>query len=243
MTQQQHISKDKETIRQMFNSIAGRYDFLNHFLSANIDKLWRKRMIKKIMHSQAGKKTIRILDIATGTCDLAIQAAERMPNAHITGIDIAEGMLAIGTQKVAQRALDNRITTALGDAENIHFEDNTFDVVMVSFGVRNYTDLAKGLKESFRVLKTEGSLFILEFSTPSTFPIKQLYLFYFSYILPFFGRLISKDKKAYSYLNKSVLEFPQREAFLNKLNAAGYNKNRFTSLSFGIATIYQAQKV
>ena len=225
----------------MFNTIAYKYDFLNHFLSLNIDKVWRKKLIKILSSDLASMENPTILDIATGTADLAI-AASTIPNVKITGLDIAEGMLAIGQQKINKLNLTTIIELKIGDAENIPFANNTFGSVMVAFGVRNFSNLQKGLSDCFRVLKPGGHMYIIEFSTPQAFPIKQLYAVYFKYVLPALGHVFSKHASAYTYLNKSVLEFPKNEAFLNELSAVGFNNLRKKSLTLGIANIYMAQK-
>ena len=194
----------KEAVESMFDSIAWKYDFLNHFLSLNIDRLWRRRAIKIISQSY---KSPNILDVATGTGDLAIAAMKLNP-AKITGIDISRKMLEIGKEKIKKRGFSGTIDLIQGDSEKIPFINNTFDVAMVAFGVRNFSDPVKGLSEMNRVIRNGGMIMVLEFSKPTGFPIKPLYNFYFRNILPFFGRLFSKDKEAYSYLPDSVMKFP-----------------------------------
>jgi demethylmenaquinone methyltransferase/2-methoxy-6-polyprenyl-1,4-benzoquinol methylase len=229
--------KKKEAVAKMFDEIAPRYDFLNHFLSLNIDKMWRRKMVRMI----GLEKPQIILDVATGTGDLAISALKTGAE-KITGIDISAKMLEIGRKKIEERKLDNRIELILADSLEIPFAENSFDAVMVAFGVRNFEDLEKGLREMKRVVKSGKKIFILEFSKPATFPVKQLYNLYFRNILPFFGRCISKNSKAYSYLPETVEKFPERKAFTVIMEKCGYINTSYKSLSFGIATIYTAEK-
>lgn len=227
----------KQKVRSMFNNIAHRYDFLNHFLSAGIDYRWRKTAIKII-----GKKNPKtILDVATGTGDLAISALKIQPT-KIIGIDIAEDMLAVGKKKLNTKDPGNIITLEKGDSENLRFEDSSFHAVMVAFGVRNFENLEKGLLEMYRVLDNDGQVMILEFSKPKSFPVKHLYSFYFKYILPTLGRMISGDQGAYTYLPVSVSEFPDGENFLKILQKVGFNKVAHKPLTFGIASIYTGIK-
>ncbi len=221
----------------MFNSIAHRYDFLNHFLSAGIDYSWRRKAIRMLGKGHPKK----ILDVATGTGDLAIEARKIHPE-KIVGIDIAEDMLAIGRKKIERKNLKHLITLEKGDSENLQFETGTFDAAMVAFGVRNFENLEKGLSEMHRVLKTDGIILVLEFSKPGKFPVKQLYNFYFRNILPFMGRIISGDASAYTYLPESVGAFPAGEEFLKLLRKVGFNDAKQSVLTFGIATIYVGKK-
>ncbi len=230
-------SGKKEQVAGMFDNIAGKYDFLNHFLSLNIDKIWRKMVVKILKQHQPA----RILDVATGTGDLAIAGLKCNPR-RIDGIDISEGMLEIGRQKLAHKSLEQLIFLQKADAENIPFDDSTFDAITVAFGVRNFENLDLGLKEMFRVLKPGGICVVLEFTMPRYFPFKQLYKLYFKFILPVFGKVISKDSSAYTYLPESVIAFPQRDVFLNHMNQAGFVKSNFKSLTFGIASIYKGAK-
>lgn len=228
----------KEQVRNMFNNIAGKYDFLNHFLSLGIDKLWRKsvvRMVKKQLPNQ-------LLDIATGTGDLAVAIAKALPQAKIIGADISENMLEIGKQKMRKKNLDNRVIMEIGDSENLKYEHGFFDAVTVAFGVRNYEDLDKGLKEMNRVTKRGGHVYILEFSKPSTFPFKQIYNFYFLNVLPLFGKTVSKDNHAYTYLPESVQQFPDGADFLTYLKNAGYKEVKQKKLTLGVASIYSGKK-
>lgn len=227
----------KEQVAGMFNNIASEYDFLNHFLSMNIDKLWRRKLIR-IIAKQSPKM---ILDVATGTGDLAIAALKCKPQ-KVHGIDISVGMLEVGKQKIIERELTEQIELQQADAENIPFSDDTFDAITVAFGVRNFEDLPKGLKEMHRTLKSGGICAVLEFTMPTAFPIKQLYAFYFKYILPVLGRMVSKDKAAYTYLPESVSAFPQYKIFQSEMESVGFNQCSFKKLSFGIACIYMGFK-
>jgi demethylmenaquinone methyltransferase/2-methoxy-6-polyprenyl-1,4-benzoquinol methylase len=227
----------KEAVRDMFNGIAGRYDFLNHFLSAGIDKSWRNKLVKKA----ASGKHEYILDVATGTGDLAI-VLSKLPVKKIIGLDIAVNMLEIAKGKVKELKKDQLIEFIAGDSENLPFDDNSFDLVTVAFGVRNFEDLDKGLGEMLRVLKPGGRALILEFSTVTAFPLKHLYKFYSKYILPLMGRIISGHKEAYTYLPESVAAFPWGTGFLKHLDSVGYIKTSQFRLSGGIATLYEGVK-
>ena len=222
----------------MFDRISPKYDALNHILSLDIDKVWRKKTAKIVSKNQPKA----ILDLATGTADLAIALAKNNPQAHIIGLDISEKMLEIGKEKVKLQNLENQIELHHGDAASLPFEDARFDAVTVAFGVRNFEDLSKGLSEMHRVLKTNGQAVILEFSLPERFPIKQLYNFYFKHLLPNIGKWISKDGNAYSYLPLSVEKFPKPSDFCNILGSFGLKNCQIKPLSFGIATLYVANK-
>ncbi len=230
-------STKKEQIALMFDNISGKYDFLNHFLSLGIDIQWRKKVLKIV----AKAKPELILDIATGTGDLAILLSKVNPK-KIIGLDLSNGMLEVARKKVAEKKLNHLIEMIQGDSEDLPFEDNYFDVITVSFGVRNFENIEKGLSEIYRALKPTGTLVVLEFSQPTKFPMKQLYSFYSNYILPLLGRLISKDQSAYTYLPESVAAFPFGEDFKAILRHLKYNNVSHQALTFGIATIYKAQK-
>jgi demethylmenaquinone methyltransferase/2-methoxy-6-polyprenyl-1,4-benzoquinol methylase len=233
-------SSDKRAaVESMFDSIAWRYDFLNHFLSFNVDRLWRRRAIKIISKSY---REPLILDVATGTADLAI-AAMRISPQEITGIDISARMLEIGREKVKRKGFSDKIKLLSGDSEKIPFGDNVFDVAMVAFGVRNFSDPLKGLTEMKRVIRDGGMIMVLEFSRPTGFPFKQIYNFYFRNILPFFGRLFSKDTSAYQYLHDSVMKFPDNEEFIKLLVDAGFSGSHQVKLTGGIASIYTGTKL
>ena len=227
----------KEEVAEMFNNISGKYDFLNHFLSLGIDKIWRKKAVELLKEV----KPNRILDLATGTGDFAIESLRLKPQ-EIVGMDISEGMLEVGRQKMKKRGFDNIISMRLGDSEALPFEDNYFDALTVGFGVRNYENLDKGLSEMLRVVRPGGKLVILEFSKPKRFPVKQYYAFHSKYIIPFFGKRISKDEKAYAYLPESVAVFPEGKDFENILNRLGYKEVKAKLVAGGIATIYSGLK-
>jgi demethylmenaquinone methyltransferase/2-methoxy-6-polyprenyl-1,4-benzoquinol methylase len=230
----QSESSKREQIEEMFDGISGKYDFLNHFLSLGIDKIWRKKAVKEIAE---GNPT-RILDVATGTADLAI-ASRNIGAEEIVGVDISEKMLAVGRQKIAKMGL-KRIHLENGDSEDLPFDDGSFDAISVAFGVRNFEHLEKGLTEMRRVLKKGGKLVILEFSQPSAFPIKQFYNLYNKTVLPLAGKIFAGSKEAYTYLPASVMAFPEGQSFLNILEAVGYQKVKQNRLSFGICTLYTA---
>lgn len=230
-------SGKKEQVAAMFNNIASRYDFLNHFLSLGIDKIWRKKAINCLKDISAS----RILDVATGTADLAIESLRLNPE-NVIGIDISDQMLEVGLQKIKKKNLTGIISLQKADSENIPFSDNSFDAITVAFGVRNFENLNKGLSEMYRVLKPKGRAVILEFSKPYKFPVKQFYTFYFKVILPLIGRVISNDKSAYTYLPDSVMQFPEKDEFINKLKSVGFTDCSYKSLSFGIASIYLGNK-
>ncbi|MBT3611448.1 MAG: bifunctional demethylmenaquinone methyltransferase/2-methoxy-6-polyprenyl-1,4-benzoquinol methylase UbiE [Flavobacteriales bacterium] len=228
-------TKKKQVIK-MFDNIANSYDFLNHTLSLGMDNIWRKIAIKKLNNRPA-----TILDIATGTGDFAISAS-KYTNANITGIDISQGMLDVGIEKITKIGLTDRIQLQLADSENLPFQDNSYDAITAGFGVRNFEDLNKGLSEMYRALKSGGEVVILEPSEPIHFPLKQFYNLYFHHILPFIGGIISKDKNAYTYLPDSVSFFPSGNSFLTELNKVGFKECKHIPLSFGIVSLYIAIK-
>ena len=226
----------KKQVAKMFNNIAESYDFLNHSLSLGMDNIWRKIAIKKLVNNPN-----TILDIATGTGDFAISASKHT-NAQISGIDISQGMLDVGIEKIKKKGLEDRIKLQLADSENLPFNDQTFDAITSGFGVRNFENLNKGLSEMHRVLENNGIVAILEPSTPQYFPLKQFYNLYFNNILPTIGAWISKDKEAYSYLPKSVNAFPSGEKFLKELEQVGFKNCQHFPLTFGIVSLYTAIK-
>jgi demethylmenaquinone methyltransferase / 2-methoxy-6-polyprenyl-1,4-benzoquinol methylase len=236
--QARKILKTRTEIGPMFDSIAWRYDFLNHLLSFGIDRYWRRKAVEKI--SESCKNPV-IIDAATGTGDLAIEAVKLNP-VKITGIDISEKMLEIGRQKIKARNLGNVIEFIKCDSENICFEDNTFDAAMVAFGVRNFRDPVKGLSEMRRVVRNGGIVVVLEFSKPDGFIFKNVYNFYFRYFLPFIGDLFSRRRKAYKYLNESVMKFPEKEKFIQMMRESGLSEIKQTRLTRGIASIYTGVK-
>lgn len=227
----------KDQVADMFNNIAGKYDFLNHALSMGIDKGWRKKAIASVQ--EVNPK--HILDVATGTGDLAIAAAKIKPES-IIGIDIAEQMLEVGRKKIKEQNLSQLISLQLGDSEDLPFEDNSFDAITCAYGVRNFENLNAGLKDMNRVMRTGGKVAILEFSRPKMFPIKQGYHFYFKYICPLFGKIVSKDSTAYSYLHESAMAFPEGDDFCKILEHCGYKGAKARPLTFGITTLYTATK-
>jgi demethylmenaquinone methyltransferase/2-methoxy-6-polyprenyl-1,4-benzoquinol methylase len=238
LNQKPTIKKDKRDIGSMFDLIAWRYDFLNHFLSFGIDRSWRRKTVEKLSGKYSNP---RIIDVATGTGDLAIEAMKLDP-LKITGIDISEKMLELGRQKIKSRNLENVIEFVKCDSENICYEDNTFDAAIVAFGVRNFPDPVKGLSEMRRVICPGGLVVVLEFSKPEGFPLKHVYNFYFRNLLPFFGFLFSRHGKAYRYLNESVMEFADNEEFINLMIAAGLSETFQTRMTGGIASIYTGIK-
>jgi demethylmenaquinone methyltransferase/2-methoxy-6-polyprenyl-1,4-benzoquinol methylase len=227
----------KEQVAQMFDNISGNYDDLNRVISFGIDVKWRKKVLQLV----ADKKPQTVLDIATGTGDLAILMANTTA-AKIIGLDISEGMLEVGKKKVVQKKLESKIELVLGDSENIPYPDNHFDAITVAFGVRNFETLEKGLAEILRVLKPSGIFVILETSVPTKFPFKQGYAFHSKYILPLVGKLFSKDKAAYTYLSDSANVFPFGEALNNILRKIGFIDVEHLPQTFGVATIYHASK-
>ncbi len=227
----------KDQVEQMFDKVSTNYDFLNRVLTFGIDMRWRKKVVKFV--GQNNPK--QILDIATGTGDFAIMLTKLNPE-KVIGLDISQGMLDMGIEKIKNKKLEGSIDMIQGDSENMPFEDNTFDAITVGFGVRNFENLDKGLQEIKRVLKPAGVLAILETSQPEKFPMKQLFKLYSKYIIPTVGKLFSKDKNAYSYLPESAAAFPYGENFNNILQKNGFNNATNRSLTFGIAAMYTAKK-
>ena len=227
----------KEEVAEMFNHISKKYDFLNHFLSLGIDRIWRRKAVN--MLKEINPK--RILDLATGTGDFAIESLRLKPT-EIIGMDISEGMLEVGREKMQKKGFNQVISMRLGDSENLPFEDNYFDALTVGFGVRNYEDLEKGLSEMLRVVRTGGKIIILEFSKPKKFPVKQYYAFHSKFVIPFFGKKISKSDKAYEYLPESIAAFPEGKDFTDILTKLGYKSVSAKPVSGGIATIYSGVK-
>jgi demethylmenaquinone methyltransferase/2-methoxy-6-polyprenyl-1,4-benzoquinol methylase len=234
----QQEAEKKQQVSKMFNNISKNYDFLNHFLSMGIDRKWRKKAVAELKDIQPKI----VLDVATGTGDLALEVQRQFQPEKIIGIDIAVKMLEIGRTKIDKKGLTEIITLEEGDSEKLPFEDNTFDAVVVAFGVRNFANVENGLREMIRVLRPGGKCVILEFSKPKVFPIKQLYNFYFKRILPGIGRMTSKDKKAYAYLYESVQAFPEGKDFEQLLNNIGLKQTKCTPLTMGICSIYSGLK-
>ncbi len=228
----------KVQVEQMFDNIARRYDFLNRFLSVGIDVYWRKKAISRLKE----KAPRFVLDVATGTADVAMEIHRQLKPEKIIGLDLSEQMLAIGRDKINKKKLSDTIELVKGDSENLPYPDNHFDAVTVAFGVRNFENLQKGLQEMNRVLKPGGRIVILEFSKPQGFPFKQLFQFYFKYILPVIGKITSRDPKAYTYLFESVQAFPQGDEFLSILDKSGFKPGKCIPLTLGICSIYVADK-
>ena len=235
---------DKHNIGSLFDRIARKYDFLNHLLSLNIDKLWRKKAIKSIVKHK--DFDYQCLDVAIGTGDLAIELASQLNKNHatynITGIDLSAEMMRIGEEKVKKLELQQNISFMLASALDIPFGSNTYDIVTCAYGVRNFSDLDEGLLEMHRVLKPGGQLMILEFSQPDNKCIAWIYNLYFSYILPAVGRFFSKDKNAYTYLNRSVKNFVWGKKMCDHLADVGFRQVAYKPITFGITTIYTATK-
>ena len=228
----------KSQVSRMFNAIAPHYDFLNRLLSLGVDTIWRRRAISCLREHHPKL----ILDVATGTADLAIESAVNLKPGKVIGIDISNQMLEIGRQKLRKQGLDTIVELREGDSENLPFANDTFDAVTVAFGVRNFEHLDLGLAEMHRVLKDGGQLVILEFSKPRLFPFKQLFNGYFRYLLPAIGRFTSKDPKAYKYLFDSVQAFPYGDDFLKILKQTGYKSSQCPALTLGICSIYSCEK-
>ena len=234
----EQLGEKAAQVEQMFDNIAPTYDKLNHRLSWDIDRGWRKKAIKQL----AAHQPQSILDIATGTGDFAILAAEMLHPAKLIGADISEGMMQIGREKVAQKGLDEIISFEKEDCLSLSYSADSFDAVTAAFGIRNFADLDKGLQEMFRVLKPGGHLSIVELTTPVVFPMKQLFHIYSHTVLPLYGRIISRDTSAYSYLTKTIEAFPQGEKMVEILKKAGFSDASFKRLTFGICTMYFATK-
>jgi demethylmenaquinone methyltransferase / 2-methoxy-6-polyprenyl-1,4-benzoquinol methylase len=228
----------KEQVAGMFDDIAHRYDFLNRFLSGGLDMRWRKKALGYL----TGLQPKKILDVATGTADVAIMASGLLKPTSITGIDISEGMLAIGRKKVNKLGLQNTIELLKGDSETINFKDQSFDAVTVAFGVRNFQNLEKGLSEILRVLKPGGRLVVLEFSKPRIPLVKSFYNLYMKTVTPNMGKLFSKNRGAYQYLDESIRKFPEGQDFVNILDNLGFINTQYKPLSLGICSIYCAEK-
>ena len=237
-----YVSTEQENkasqVERMFDGIAHRYDFLNHFFSLGIDVLWRKRCVRLLRR----ERPKRMLDVATGTADFAIEAVRMGLDVQVTGVDISAGMLDVGRTKIAARGWNDRIELIQGDSVALPFEADAFDVFTVAFGVRNFEDLQGGLKDMLRVLKPGGLGLVLEFSKPRRFPIKQVFGLYFKHIMPTVGKWVSKDPAAYTYLPESVDAFPEGNDFLDQMTLAGYTDVKAQRLTGGIATIYTGRK-
>jgi len=233
-----HEGEKTQQVEAMFDNIAPTYDKLNHRLSWDIDRSWRKKAIRQLAPFQPQV----MLDIATGTGDFAILSAQMLHPKQLIGTDISEGMMAVGREKVSRLGLQDIISFAKEDCLALSYPDNSFDAVTAAFGIRNFADLDKGLKEMHRVLRKEGHLSIVELTTPVSFPMKQLFHIYSHTVLPVYGRLISKDQSAYSYLTHTIEAFPQGELMMEILHKAGFSEASFKRLTFGICTMYFATK-
>ena len=230
--------KKAEQVERMFDHIAPSYDRLNHLMSLGIDRMWRRRAIRWLRPFRPGL----VLDVATGTGDFAILACRMLPSASLTGIDLSEGMMQVGRRKVEQAGLAARIDFQREDCEALSFPDASFDAVTVAFGVRNFEHLDRGLREMCRVLRPGGHLIILELSTPTRFPMKQLFALYSQVAMPVMGRTISHDDSAYTYLPESIRAFPQGEVMQESIRRAGFTEAGFRRLTFGLCTLYMATK-
>ena len=243
---QYHDGEKASQVEQMFDNIAPTYDKLNHRLSLNIDRYWRSRAIKALRATLSNREGLgvshSILDIATGTGDFAILMAQQLHPEHITATDISEGMMQVGHRKVRALGLQYIISFERADCTALHYDTSSFDAVTATFGVRNFQNLEQGLREMHRVLRPGGSLCLLELSTPVRTPFKQLFTLYSRLILPLYGRLVSRDPQAYSYLNRSIAAFPQGETMLSILSKVGFRHSEFRRLTFGICTLYTAKK-
>lgn len=233
------VDGKKEQVGQMFDNIAPRYDLLNRVLSVGIDRLWRREVIRILGRDRAPRQ---ILDVATGTADLAIEALRLNPH-KVVGVDIAEEMLCVGRKKIASIGATETIVLQTGDAERLPFPDDTFDAVTVAFGIRNFENLGVGLSEMSRVLKPGGKVAILEFSQPRVFPIRQLYSLYSRFVLPRVGRAVSGDEGAYTYLPESVAAFPDGEEMVGIVERAGFSEVKARRMTFGVVTIYYGRAV
>ncbi len=225
-------------VEEMFDNIAPTYDTLNHRLSWDIDKVWRRKAIRQL--KSAAPQTL--LDIATGTGDFAILAAKMLKPQRLVGVDISEGMMEVGRKKVAKEKLEDIVTFRKEDCMELSFEDESFDAVTAAFGIRNFSDLDRGLREMCRVLKKGGSLSVVELTRPIKFPMRQLFKLYSHTFLPLYGKLISKDQSAYSYLTATIEAFPQGEQMVEIMRKAGFSEAGFKRLTFGICTMYFAKK-
>lgn len=232
-------TSNKKESYQIFNQIAGTYDLLNRILSFGIDIYWRNQLLKRVPKGE----NLQAIDLATGTADLALTLSKHPNIEKITGVDMSEEMLSLGRVKVSQKNLEQKIELISGNGETIPTGDSTVDLVSISFGIRNFYQYEKSLVDCLRVLKPNGRLLILEFSLPKFFIVRWVYLFYFRYLLPFVGNLLSRHKDAYTYLNQTVEDFPYGEEFVDKLKTAGFKNTGYRELTFGIATLYWGDRI
>ena len=236
------MATDNEHIALMFNDIAPTYDKLNHILSLNVDKSWRRKAVRYLKKAVSAVENPLILDVACGTADSTIKIAEKIVNSKVYGVDISEKMLEIGKEKVEKEGLSDRINFSISRAESLDFQDDTFDAVMVAFGVRNFSDREQGLKEILRVLKPNGTLIVLELSEPQNVIVRWFYNLYFKNVLPLIGKRVSGNSNAYRYLQQTVEKFPMPKEFISMLKSIGYQEVRHIALSLGLCRIYQANK-
>lgn len=237
------MATDKGQIASMFNDIAPTYDKLNHILSLNVDKSWRRKAVRRLKKAVANVESPLILDVACGTADSTIKIADKIVNSRVYGVDISEKMLEIGKEKVEKERLGDRISFSMSSAESLDFQDDTFDAVTVAFGVRNFSDREQGLKEILRVLKPQGSLFVLELSEPQNVIVRWVYNLYFKNILPMIGKKVSGNANAYRYLQQTVEQFPMPNEFVKLLQDIGYQNVIHTAFSCGLCRLYQAKKL
>lgn len=227
----------EQQVEQMFDSIAPAYDFMNRAMTLGIDRLWRRKAVGMLRASEPKK----VLDVATGTGDLAILLARKLPQAEVIGVDLSSGMIKVGQEKIARKQLSDRVSLQVGDCLALPFDNAAFDCITVAYGVRNFADLEAGYREMRRVLRQGGKLCVIELSTPTNPIIKPLYNFYTKHVIPFVGRMVSKDTRAYSYLPESIAAVPQRESMCELMRRAGFSEARYRSLTFGVCTIYIAE--
>lgn len=232
----------KEFVRAMFDNISGSYDKLNHLMSADVDKSWRRKAIRKIAEGFPGGEKMKLLDLACGTGDFSIAAARMIPSAEVTGLDLSSGMLEVMKTKVQAASLGDRISMVTGDGENLPFPDGTFDRVSIAFGIRNFENREQGLREMLRVLKPGGRLVVLELSVPENPAVRSLYKLYFTKVMPAVGGIISGDSKAYKYLPASVLNFPTKDEFLATMRSCGFRDASHRALTLGICRMYWGVK-
>lgn len=230
--------RKSEQVRDMFDDIAPSYDAMNHIMTLGVDCLWRRRCVGMARDV----KPTRVLDLATGTGDLAVALAKAMPHARITGVDLSEGMIEVGRRKLSDKRLDNRVDLQVADALRLPFDDNTFDVVTIAFGVRNFEQLARGYSEMLRVLRPGGKVIVLELTTPRNAVVKWLYNLYAGKVIPFVGRMVSRNRRAYKYLPESIEAVPARRTMTAIMEDVGFAEPQYRSLTMGVAAIYHATK-